>query len=437
MEDTGHQSHQTGRCFSVEEARLRAGDLVELPGTPRDTVGSVTGVVEGDHRFLQAQGGEVGNRHHMSRRALHHWFVHLNIRLARARVAVVGESQLTSLASSLGEGGSWCAAMPVNCLAYGHSTGLICRSLDTGEFVFPLALILSFMSGSNVHVAEEHLLALYDVNRDASSSSEGLTEALERLLRGFSRRQQDVIAGRNSLFHGRRLTLEELGGKWGVTRERIRQVERGCWRTLSHAMSSRHMVAPLLSYIMARKGSLAVIDTEAPEVRFMAKCLGVSMAGLPDTGFHILGMAGETLGRLEPHPWYVYDINALAGELQSRYGLVLGRDDLLKVTAALSSTLKRRMTKSQKVYASLRQTGKPEHYERIFKMYQTLFPADGMTAHDVHKVLGRHKHGVVWIGRRGTYALREWGYERPSNSPHPASARRTACGTTEVRKPQP
>lgn len=402
-------------CFTIEDAIALAEELVDASGVPRDMVGSVTRVVEGNPTFLQTQDGEIGNRYYISRRALHHWFVHLNTRLARAHVGVLGERQLISLANSLREDSRW-SAMPASYLAYGHSTGLICPSLETGEFVFPLAHILSFLSKSNLRVGEEYLRTRYDIDSDTVSSTQSLTDGIGHTIQGLSRKQQDVIVRRNGLLQTERLTLERLGERWGVTRERIRQVEKQCWKRLWHVMNSRYVVAPLLFYIIKRKGSLVVTDIEASEVGFVAKCLNIPMSELPDTGLHILGMTNETSGRLESHPGLVYDLNALAAELQLHYGLILSRDDMLKVATALSPTLEQRMTKSHKVYISLRQIGRPEHYERIFEMYESLFPEDGMTAHNVHAILGRHEHGVVWIGLKGTYALQEWGYERPSDT---------------------
>ena len=52
-----------------------------------------------------------------------------------------------------------------------------------------------------------------------------LQEQLEQVLRGLSEREQQVISLRFGLLDGRPRTLEEVGQEFGVTRERIRQIE--------------------------------------------------------------------------------------------------------------------------------------------------------------------------------------------------------------------
>ena len=74
------------------------------------------------------------------------------------------------------------------------------------------------------------------------------------------------------------------------------------------------------------------------------------------------------------------------------------------------------LSKSRKVYLALKQIGRPAHFERISETYNSLFPMDCLSDHSVHAKLTREEHGVVWIGIKGTYALKEWGYERPSST---------------------
>lgn len=52
-------------------------------------------------------------------------------------------------------------------------------------------------------------------------------------------REQIVITMRYGLLTGKTMTLEEVGEKFGVTRERIRQVENKALRRLRHALVVR------------------------------------------------------------------------------------------------------------------------------------------------------------------------------------------------------
>ncbi len=76
----------------------------------------------------------------------------------------------------------------------------------------------------------------------------------------------------------------------------------------------------------------------------------------------------------------------------------------------------KRLNKEQKVYLALRTIGKPAYSAKITEVYNSLFPEHPSTEYNIYAVLGREKYGVVWIGIRSTFALKEWGYEHPSET---------------------
>ncbi|GAG00194.1 unnamed protein product, partial [marine sediment metagenome] len=74
------------------------------------------------------------------------------------------------------------------------------------------------------------------------------------------------------------------------------------------------------------------------------------------------------------------------------------------------------LNKRQKAYLALRNIGRPAHSAKITEVYNFLFPDHPSTEHNIHAVLSHEKCGVVWIGIRSTFALKEWGYEHPSET---------------------
>jgi RNA polymerase primary sigma factor len=68
-----------------------------------------------------------------------------------------------------------------------------------------------------------------------------LREKLEEMLASLSPREVRVLRLRFGLQGDRTYTLREVGDKFGVTRERIRQIERKALRKLRHPRRSREL----------------------------------------------------------------------------------------------------------------------------------------------------------------------------------------------------
>jgi RNA polymerase primary sigma factor len=74
-----------------------------------------------------------------------------------------------------------------------------------------------------------------------AATYEFLKEHLDQILTSLNAREGRVIRLRFGLHDGKRYTLEEVGQKFGVTRERIRQIEAAALRKLRHPRRSRHL----------------------------------------------------------------------------------------------------------------------------------------------------------------------------------------------------
>ncbi|HLI45014.1 MAG TPA: RNA polymerase sigma factor RpoD [Acidimicrobiales bacterium] len=101
-------------------------------------------------------------------------------------------------------------------------------------------------------IGEEEDFSLSDliVDQTAEVPSDAATrmllnEAVKRALDELSEREQAVVRLRFGLDDGRVRTLEEVGQHFGVTRERIRQIEMKTLAKLRHPMVSR----PLREYV--------------------------------------------------------------------------------------------------------------------------------------------------------------------------------------------
>jgi RNA polymerase primary sigma factor len=68
-----------------------------------------------------------------------------------------------------------------------------------------------------------------------------LKEQMNEILSGLSDRERKVLEMRFGLKDGTARTLEEVGQEFGVTRERIRQIEAKALRKLRHPIRSRKL----------------------------------------------------------------------------------------------------------------------------------------------------------------------------------------------------
>jgi RNA polymerase primary sigma factor len=74
-----------------------------------------------------------------------------------------------------------------------------------------------------------------------AASKQLLKEQLNEILDSLSMRERKVLEMRFGLNDGQGRTLEEVGSEFGVTRERIRQIEAKALRKLRHPIRSRKL----------------------------------------------------------------------------------------------------------------------------------------------------------------------------------------------------
>jgi len=97
-------------------------------------------------------------------------------------------------------------------------------------------------------LAEEEDVSLADFIEDNNTlppsdatTNKLLQEQIDEILSSLSPREGMVIQLRFGLKGGQPHTLEEVGRKFGVTRERIRQIEAGALRKLRHPRRIRRL----------------------------------------------------------------------------------------------------------------------------------------------------------------------------------------------------
>jgi hypothetical protein len=418
---------ESSRCFTTE-------DLLTFAEEEQDKE-TLIQTIENGPRFLQTcEQISGGRKYFVAKKALYHWYVNLNVRLAKGKRGKLDRNQLVSIMSFLRPDGIW-TSPPAEYVEFGQQFGLICPILNQNEYVFPIAHILSLMSLSNMQVAVDFLETLLNKQEYSVLPAEQvITQAVEDRLKSFTDRDRYIIVRRQGFGGITKMTLEQIGQTLGgITRERVRQIEAKCLRKMRHPKFRNTLVVPFISYIL--RGSLILSSNPKPEIKFVAKCLNIPVAQFKPTDLLVLGETTQRLVAPKEIWRNLLDIDVTADYLQSSLNLILTENDMVKIAEALSLAFLSRLTKSQKVYLALKQIGRPAHFERIAETFNFLFPKDYLSDRNVHAMLTREEHGVVWIGIRGTYALKEWGYERPSSTLFKTIAEIVEQKYTETSKP--
>lgn len=375
-----------------------------------------------DSRFAALQLAAPDEERFILDCSLFRWLSNLNIRLRRAGQYKLNERQLALAMSHLLLDGRW-DMPPAGAIRWGRSLGLVSRCCRGGHYVFPLARILSMLSEPSLRLA---IQILHDLHREQAwrtLSTAVVEQHVEEGLSQFNERVVDIVQKRTGLSTGAEMTLEEAGSVYGFTRERARQLECKFWDSLKRGSPidkrrRRLFLAAFLCDFMDESGTL-VVKHSSPKRSlrsFLARCAGLPQATLSEIGVVVIAASPEDLGPLESREWFPDEVEggaiACRVESDSRLALV---DSHVRVLAKGMARLRRRSLKGpQRVYLALRAIGKPAHYSEITRIHNELFPDRPATEHSIGVLLGFGKHGVVWVGVRGKYALREWGYERPS-----------------------
>ncbi len=78
---------------------------------------------------------------------------------------------------------------------------------------------------------------------DEPVMNESLKEEIERVLSTLTEREAEVITLYFGINRERALTLEEIGERFGLTRERVRQIKEKAIKRLRHATRSKNLRA--------------------------------------------------------------------------------------------------------------------------------------------------------------------------------------------------
>ena len=348
------------------------------------------------------------------------WLINLNIRLAKLKKYKLNKHQFSLLMSHLRLEGSW-SAPPIDSIKWGQSLGLVSPCLTTENYVFPLAYILSYLP-EWIGLIEETLYE-FGENKDLKTLARNSRDTyLEKGFSLFKPKITNVVKTRSGLLlsGGKRVTLEKVGKSAGITRERVRQIEDIFWKKLKSQskLYVRNFLIAFLYDFINESGSL-LIKSKSPNANlreFLAKCVGIPIVNLSQIEYSILTASESNFTEIISRKFSLEEIetNVIANCLESQTNIPFTSNDIGLIAESISLFRKKKhLTVQQQVILSLRSIGRPSHYSKVAEVYNSLFPNDQNSERNIHAALSLQRGGIVWIGVHGTYALKEWGFERP------------------------
>ena len=282
------------------------------------------------------------------------------------------------------------------------------------------------------------------------TETEYLIKTAQELLEVLDARSRDIVTRRYGIKSGNVETLESIGKEYGITRERVRQIEVQAKKLIARRMDVLEEVSELLKDVFKNHGGIlcdeqlieAVSSTKENPVKdtIIAFYLDILpnfmfVTQTPKLGPHwvhseqggknidyVIDQAEEILAK-QKHPKIKND---LISEIRKRDNR--GEEELPNefITALLRASKSVKETVfgewgleewvetsprgvGDKAYIVLRRFGKPEHFRSITDLINDAsFDHKRAHAQTVHNELIKDDRFVL-VGR-GLYGLTEWGY---------------------------
>lgn len=299
------------------------------------------------------------------------------------------------------------------------------------------------------------LLEPTDSKKTVQSQKMSLVQLMEEMLLVLSPKEKEVMIKRFSLDSKPRLTLEKIGQKFAVTRERVRQIEKIALTKLRRTVLNTKLqsINELANTFIKQSGGIAleskilaeILNTIGSENQIDGSIIRLSLNVNPSL------VKAEKNNQLHAY-WRAKDmatkdiqkiIEAGIQKLQESGDVVAfeqlaeqiknklveeGRSyELATIISALEVDKRLKKTREgfglntwrhinprsirDKAYIVLKKIGQPLHFVDIAnKIIESGFDKKVVTVQAVHNELIRYEQFVL-VGR-GLYALKEWGYKK-------------------------
>ena len=347
---------------------------------------------------------------YLSTEAARSWWSKLTLRLVSTNVDYLTTTQLAKSMSLAFGNGYRLENPPKSLLDVGKQWALVSDGCAPDTYVFPWVTLIRW------DIRFERVMNSLTSMPNGSWNGYTIESAIDEVLCTLRAREARIIQLRFGFIDGRKYTLEGVGREFGVTRERIRQIEAKALRKLRHPMRSRVLMLGIGAEFVRSGGSLLLFESEKKPCHMLLRSVfGNTSEYIPELGVSVIASVDlwNCKDFLQSEDAYKLDDQKLADFLP-----FLSRTDADRLRKPIESHKQNIIdswSRPRMILEALRSLGRAAHFQEIAQRCNEMFPDKASTIHNWHGAMDRsERHGIVWIGRKGMYGLMEHGYSRPS-----------------------
>ena len=335
-------------------------------------------------------------------------------------------------------------------LKIAEQIGLI--EIDRESVIFPLADVLfKFKSilGNNFYHIFEQIIMEDKYNKEIAAS-----DLIPLLYRGYKHTDRRIIAERNLqiilMRYGLRgdgaKTLDEIGRKYCLTRERVRQI---VYKETAMLKGNYQVKVSLIEFslclLMSRKRKKLYLSNEKNELSALSflSTLGlVVLYKFRRFNISYLYAMPRQKKLIKLFDSRLLEIRSIEKKLEEIYqvnGLYLSDADKYLMKDEIVKRANKNELRRFIIVKTFEHIGHPAHYSYIARIANELFPFYRITYREIHTTLSKlaMRNGIewTWTGRRGYYALKKWGYKKPEKGLFTSVSNIVDRLFTEVKRP--
>lgn len=311
-------------------------------------------------------------------------------------------------------------------LYWGQKYSLVFKNKNNILF-FPYADIYNNLKDNYFNNLSERFLSLIDY---LDQSSKTIKKIKNEFFKDFFNsyipkdKYRKIFEYRFGFNDGEKKTLEKTGIKFRITRERVRQIISKSEKNISicNKNTSEKLLKFFIINLFKLKGSIMIKNANNIAIHrfnFTNKYFNIPFYLIKELNFYLLGVDENKKKIIKNFIKnnILVEKKYIEISFNEIINIALIDKDYKKIINIIRNYTRNHLYGVEIAYCGLKKIGKPAHYSEVTDVCNKLFAPRVFTTREIHSYLTRNDLSgnlpFVWVGMKGIYALKEWGYEKP------------------------